>query len=88
MVNTQRYLDGRQWTDQVAPRKRPLREVGRFGRNDGLANWGWALAFLLWPVAIPISIVLMGRRDERGLQILLTALAVGVISILVWSLVF
>jgi uncharacterized membrane protein YeaQ/YmgE (transglycosylase-associated protein family) len=85
----QRYWDGQQWTDQIAPgAAAPAQAAGgraKDPRNDGLATAGYIFAVLLPIVGVIFAIVLYNRNDARGTPVLLTAIVVGIIGLIILS---
>lgn len=72
MQGTQRYWDGHQWTDAVAPAA-PVRD------DDGIETAGWICAFLLPIVGFVLAIVLLARGNNKGVAILVVSVIVMVV---------
>ena len=85
----QRFWDGANWSDQLAPPQQQAQQVvgGRVkdDRNNWLAAWGYLTAVLLPIVGIIIAIVLYNRNDSRGTPVLITSIVVIVVSAIIIS---
>jgi Protein of unknown function (DUF2510) len=85
MAGTQRYWNGSEWTDHVAPLRESQRPTRKYPENDGLAAAGYVFAILFPIIGAAIGIALMGRKDSRGGTVLILSAVVFVIGIVVIS---
>jgi hypothetical protein len=72
MAGTQRYWDGAEWTDHVAPgapQQPPARDV-----SDGLLVAGWITAFIVPVIGFIIGCVLLPKRTGQGVGMMLVAI--------------
>lgn len=76
MANTQRYWDGERWTDQVAPGA-PV-STPNVKSSDALDTAGWLTAVFVPIVGFVIGCVMLGRRPQAGVGMMLLALACGI----------
>lgn len=82
MVGTQRYWDGRRWTEHAAP-------LGGSARSEEpsatLEAVGWVGAFLFTPVGFVIAIVMLtkGRKTNQAAAMLVVSVGMTVLGLIV-----
>jgi hypothetical protein len=69
---TQRYWDGTHWTDHIAPR---ASATPSGGPSDNLILAGWLTAFFVPIVGFVIGCVVVSRRPDHGVLMMLAAVA-------------
>lgn len=76
MANTQRYWDGEHWTEQVAPGA-PAAALSHKS-SDALDTAGWLTAIFVPVVGFVIGCVLLTRRPQAGVAMMLLAVACSI----------
>lgn len=77
MVNTQRYWDGRQWTDNAAPAPWGAGQAyaGQQPFSSGLEAVGWIGALVFPILGAVIGLVMAVKGHNRGVVMLLVSVA-------------
>lgn len=93
---TQRYWDGRRWTDQIAPLPPQAQpptplfvppQAPAEPRADGLVVPGYILAFLIPLVGLILGIVVASRHKGTGTNHGVWIIVVAVCSFIFWTAV-
>lgn len=81
MVGTQRYWDGAQWSDHIAPGGSAPQVASDSQKvNDGLLTAGWITAVFLPIVGFIIGCVLLTRRTGPAVGIMV----LSVVATIFW----
>lgn len=82
MTGTQRYWDGSQWTDHIAPGAGLPTPEQPANVSEGLLAAGWVTALLLPIIGFVIGCVVVSKRPGQGVGMLV----LSVLSVVfIWS---
>lgn len=78
MAGTQRYWDGDDWSDHVAPLGAPPAANGSAGAGSGLVAAGIVTAFLIPIVGFILGIVVANKDSKSGTLIIVLSVLAGI----------